>query len=289
MTLQPQSESKPYTFAVVSGKGGVGKTNIAANLSIIFTQYGKRTLLIDADFGLANVDVLFGLSPKITMSQVLAGTHTLADALLEGPGGITILPASSGLSDMAQIPDDRMTWLCQQIQEVSKNYDIIVLDLAAGIAPNMQQITALANEVLLLTTPEPTAVMDAYAVTKVLTKRCPELPLRLVVNMISEHDTGERVSTGFSEVVGRFLNRTVELLAQLPLDPHVPLAVRRQRPFALHFPECQASRALRLVALRLLGTCTSIPAGRGPSSSANSPVLPAAGNRISPWLEEKAE
>lgn len=249
----PRPERRPYVFAVVSGKGGVGKTNTASNLAIMLAASGKRVLVFDADLGLANVDVLLGLSPRQSLQDVLACRGDLHDVLLDGPGGITIVPASSGSASMAALNAEETAWLCQQFKVLMAEYDFAFINAPSGIAFNMQTAAELADEVLLLTTPEPTAVMDAYAVVKLLSAQRPWLPIRLVVNMISDFDAGERISSGFKEVASQFLDRRIETLARLPFDPHVQLAVRRQQPYALCYPHCPATYALRTMSLRLLG------------------------------------
>jgi len=246
------SAREPHIFVIVSGKGGVGKTNTAANLAVLLSTSGKRVLLCDADFGLANVDVLLGLSPLKTIRDVIEERCNLSEAMLRGPAGITILTACSGYTDMAELDASKMDWLLDELKKVAADYDFVLIDAPTGIATNMQRVIELADEAILLTTPEPTAVMDAYAVLKVLSTRAPDLPVKLAVNMISSMDAGERIAAGIDEVASKFLNRRIETVAQMPFDPNVQLAVRRQIPYALNFPGCPASRSLRLMCQRLL-------------------------------------
>jgi len=248
-----KSSRCPYAFAVVSGKGGVGKTNTAANLAILAAESGKRVLLCDADLGLSNVDALLGLSPQHTFEEVLQFKIDMREVMVRGPGGITILPASTGNAEMAALSLSQINWLCESIELAAKDFDILIIDAPSGIAPTMQRMVELADELLLLTTPEPTAVMDAYAVVKIFSARRPSLPVKLAVNMISDLDSGERIAAGFHEVVGRFLGREIETVARMPFDVHVPLAVRRQLPYAQCFPQCPATRALRNLYQRLVG------------------------------------
>ena len=243
---------EPHIFVIVSGKGGVGKTNIAANLSVLLSMGGKRVLLCDADFGLANVDVLLGLSPQKTIRDVIEERCQLSEAMLRGPAGITILTACSGYTDMAELDAPKMDWLLEELKKCAAGYDFVLIDAPTGIATNMQRVIELADEAILLTTPEPTAVMDAYAVLKVLSTRAPDLPVKLAVNMISTMDAGERIAAGIDEVASKFLSRRIETVAQMPFDPNVQLAVRRQIPYALNFPSSPASRSLRLMCQKLL-------------------------------------
>jgi flagellar biosynthesis protein FlhG len=280
--LRPSGKHQvPYGLAVVSGKGGVGKTNTSCNLAIQLAGYGKQVLLFDADLGLANVDVLLGLMPKHTIQQALDGKCSLEDVLLTGPNGITILPACSGIIEMTDLKPAQVRWLGQKLRELARRFDYFIIDSPSGISANMQ-IAEFADEVLLVTTPEPTAIMDAYAVAKIFSMRRPEIPLNLVVNMISEHDTAEQICSGFLQVASRFLDRKIESLAQLPYDPHVPLAVRRQQAFTLAYPDCPASRSLRVMSMRLLSKTASNLA----QNAAPKKIVTIAGvNRIAPWLK----
>jgi len=282
------SARKPFTLTVVSGKGGVGKTNTACNIAVTLASYGKKVLLFDADLGLASVDVLFGIFPRYTIQHLLNNQCIAAEVLIEGPGGISILPATSGTSEFADRKAEDTDKISGLVAEIGRAFDFVIIDAPSGIAANMQSMAAIADEVLLLTTPEPTSVMDAYVVTKILSARNPEQPLKLLVNMITEHDTGERVSAGFHEVVLRFLDRQIETIGQVPFDPYVALAVRRQQAFSVCYPDCPASRCLRLLSLRLLSRATqtySTVAALNSWSHAGSMGV----NRIVSWLGPKSE
>lgn len=242
---------KSHVVAIVSGKGGVGKTNAASNLAISAAAAGKKVLLCDGDLGLANVDVLLGLSPKFTIRDVLESKGDLRQAMVSGPLGITVLAACSGYTDMAELDTGRFELFRNLFQHAALSFDYVIIDTPTGISLNMQRLAALAHEIVLITTPEPTAVMDAYAVAKILSVQMPAAPIRLLVNMVSQLDAGERIAIGFEEVASKFLRRKIETIAHMPLDPHVPLAVRRQIPFSLCYPNCPAARTLRQMCQRM--------------------------------------
>jgi len=266
-------------YTLVSGKGGVGKTNTASNLAITLASMGQRVLLCDADLGLSNIDTLLGLNPRRNVQHFIAGCCPLEDVLLPGPAGISILPASSGVPDMADLSPDQMATFCKDLRALAKNFDIVLIDAPSGIANTVQKVASLADEILIVTTPEPTSVMDAYAVAKVFSNLSPEVPLRLLVNMVSDQDSGQRVARGFSEVVSRFLDRSVDTIAQMPFDPCVQLAVRRQQAYALCYPHSIASRTLRQIAAVMIAARTEVVAGEQEWSNAQVKPL----NRVANW------
>jgi flagellar biosynthesis protein FlhG len=289
----PKHRSTPrsHKITVASGKGGVGKTNIAANLAILLSNYGKRVLLYDADLGLASVDTLLNLMPERTIENVMLGECKLCDIVIKGPGNLSVLPAAPGICEMATLSAEDDADLRTQLRELFAGYDYIVIDAPPGIGANVQRLLAMSNEVLLVATPEPTAVIDAYAMLKLMCVRHPKLPLRLVLNMVGACDTGERICAGFNQVASRFLDRKIDTIGRLPLDPHVAMSVRRQQAFTQCYPDCPATQSLRAMALNLLNGMSSM---QNTFDASATPELTGANfehsssrSRLSSWVDPK--
>ena len=270
------ASGKPQVIAVASGKGGVGKTNLAGNLAVTFSQMKKNVLIFDADLGLANLDVLFGLAPRKNIRQVIEGRTPLRDIIIKGPNGISILPAASGVAELAEGQPAYLEGLANEIQALASEYDVLLIDAPPGIGTNVRKFSALADELLVVTTPEPTAVTDAYALVKVMRRENPNLPMRLIVNMATDLAEAERVASAFSEVTMRFLGMPMPSLGGLPWDDHLSDAVRRQMPVVTCHPNCRASRCLLGLGRTLLKT----PAHQGEDT------LPAFHNRILRWMKK---
>jgi len=246
-------------MGVLGGKGGVGKTHVAVNLAVAASRLGARVLLVDGDLGLSNVDVLLGLVPRYTAAEIRAGECDWTTALVEGPAGLHVLPAASARLDLAGSRPAEMAWLLAPLVQATAHYDLVLVDIGAGIGPAAMTLASLCGQALLVTTPEPTSVTDAYATLKVLRHTAPDLAVELVVNnardTVQAHDTHvqlERMSQ-------RFLGRGLALRATLPRDPRVPDAVALQRAVVEAFPTSQASRGLVELAHRVLRERTQGP------------------------------
>lgn len=260
--LARQMLRKARVIAITSGKGGVGKTNIAANLGISLAEMGRRVIVIDADLGLANVDVLLDITPRYNISHVVSGEKEMVDILVRGPGGMWLVPGASGIWKLANLAEREMEMLIAGCERLEREADFILLDTSAGISRTTMDFVCSADEVIVVTTPEPTSVTDAYAVIKILAQNERPPSLNLIVNMAANSIEAAKVADGIGSVVGRFLNVYVEKLGYVLSDPYVPASVRHRKAFVLEFPKSHASYCVKNLAYAL---SNSIPAGGGHS------------------------
>ena len=245
--------------AITSGKGGVGKTNVTAGLALALAGQGQRVVVLDANFGLSNLDVLLGLSPKYTLEQALHGEKVLEEILLEGPMGVQILPTSSGLQELTRLDTMSELRLVQGLQRVAETVDWLLIDTAAGIHDSVLKLLLAAQEVILVATPEPTSLVDAYAMVKVLHLREPSKPLWLLVNNGQSAEEARETVDQLQEATGRFLGKQLKVLGMVPHDPHLLQAVRQQRGVVELFPNSPASRAFGAIVRQLLGQVSLQP------------------------------
>ena len=256
-----QQEEKPLrlarAIAVSSGKGGVGKSNVAVNIAVALAGSGLNVCLLDADLGLANADVLCNVSPKLTLEHVITGRCRLADTMLLAPGGFRLLPGASGVAGLANLNERHRTNLLRQLAALERAADVIVIDTGAGITSNVLAFAAAAHTTLLTTTPEPTAITDAYGLMKSLFSKAPKSNVELLVNMSSGSDEGEAVHRRIDRVSRTFLNRGIDYCGAIPMDPAVGEAVRQRVPFVLLAPDEPATQAVRLVSRRVVGLSES--------------------------------
>lgn len=239
-------------IAVTSGKGGVGKTNTSVNLAIALAAQGKKVILMDADLGLANVEVLLGLSSLHNLEHVIEGEKTMPEILVRGPGGIYVVPGSSGLAKIADLTHVGRQNLIGGLRDLQAQSDFIVLDTMAGIGRNAVAFSLAADEVLLITTPEHPAIVDAYAMLKTLYANRPETVVRLIVNMVANPALAQAVYTKLSGVSQRYLGRNISYLGHLSRDSHVSQAVMQSKPFLVAYPHAPVSQCMNQIASRLL-------------------------------------
>ena len=238
-------------IAVTSGKGGVGKSSIAVNLAIRLSMMGRRVVLLDADLGTANVDVLCNLTGGANLAHVIDGRSSLAETMVEAPGGFSVIPGASGLARIAALSEFQRENLIAQMREIEQEADVILIDTSAGVGPNVLRFAASADLLLVVTTPEPTAITDAYAVIKSLHQQRPDPDVRILVNMVRDAGEAGAVFDRISTVSRRFLKLSLQYAGHVVHDPRVGLAVRRRHPFVLDSPRCDASSCLGQLAHRL--------------------------------------
>lgn len=237
--------------AITSGKGGVGKSNIAVNLAIRLASAGKDVVLFDADLGLANADVLCNLDLPYNLSHVISQRRVLQEVMVKAPGGFRLIGGASGLARMADLTDADRQRLVDSLDQVEQQADFLVIDTGAGISPNVLSFTRAADHVLVVTTPEPTAITDAYAVIKVLSRDGSDRRVSLLVNQALNEREGRLVYDRIAGVARQFLNVTVLDAGCVPDDEHVVLSVRKRTPFVLAYPKCPASVSVTQLAMRL--------------------------------------
>lgn len=249
------ASSPPVTqarvVAVTSGKGGVGKTNVCSNLALTLAARGQRVIIVDADLGLANVHVVLGVAPRFHLEHVMRGEKTLQEVLYTGPGGVGIIGGGSGLTDMANLDETRRARFIASLSELDNLADVILLDTGAGLSHNVLAFLCAVDEVIVITTPEPTAITDAYATIKVLSQENPGAQQRLVVNMAQSEAEAQAVAQRLQSITRRFLGRDLDWLGYLPHDMTVSRAVRAQQPFSILMPDAPVSRAIVRLASRL--------------------------------------
>ncbi len=238
-------------ISVTSGKGGVGRTNIAANLAYLIAAQKKKTLVLDADVGLANIDVILGINPRYNLSHVLKGERTLSEILVQGPGGIKILPSASGIPEMTELSRGQKLTLIDEFNTLSDSVDIMMIDTGAGISSNVMYFNMAAKEIIVVTTPEPTAMTNAYALIKVLYQRHAKRRFRLIVNMVRDASEAKDIYARLSNATDHFLNLTIEYLGYIVLDEKVKEAVRQQTAVAELYPQCPAVRCLAKIAKKI--------------------------------------
>ncbi len=248
--------------AVTGGKGGVGKSNISINLSVCMAEMGRRVALLDADLGLANIDVLLGLRPKRNLEDVLAGECSLIDIMLTGPGGIRIIPASSGTQRMTMLGSMEHAGLIHAFSEISEQIDVLVVDTAAGISDSVVSFVRAAQEVLVVVCDEPSSITDAYALVKLLNKEYDVDRFRVIANMTRSTQEGRNLFNKLTQVTDRFLDVTLQYVGAIPFDEAVRKAVQRQRPVVEVSPRSKAALAFKQLAEKVdLWPLPSTPRG----------------------------
>lgn len=247
-----EPSAKAHSLLFTSGKGGVGTSNLALNVAIALGDLDQRTVIVDADIGLANIDLLCGIASAYDLGDVLSGACSLADAIVEGPGGVRIVPGAHGMRTLVEALGDGPARLAEELAELEADVDFVVVDGGSGLGPGIATLAAAADEVVVVTTPEPTSVADAHAAIHRF-RRLPGPPrLRAIVNQASSSSEASDVLQRLTASSRQFLGTVVTGLGHVRADPHVPLAVRARRPFVVAHPMSPASRGVRRLAQGLV-------------------------------------
>ncbi len=257
----PARWSRPHVpmIVIASGKGGVGKSNLSANLAVALGERGARVLLVDADFSQASLDLLLGLHPRHDLQHVLAGEKTLEDIVVEGPFGVKLVPAASGAPELVDLDDVRLESLLRGLSQLEADIDLVLLDTASGVGRQVTSLCLAADEVVVVTTPEMPAFADAYGLIKLLQHQGLARPVHLLVNMAGSPEEAEETAHRIRLVARRFLRMQLDVWEPVPFDLAIPRAVRRQEPVLTAYPQSPAAAAYRALAERLWTTPPPTP------------------------------
>jgi flagellar biosynthesis protein FlhG len=239
-------------IAVSSGKGGVGKTNFVANLALFYASLNKKVLILDADLGLSNIDVLFGIAPKYNLKHVLMGEKKLKDIVVNGPLGIMILPASSSIRALTNLTDKQKLKLLSELEDFDIRHDVFLIDTGAGISDNVMFFCSAAQETIVVVTPEPTSIADAYALIKVLSRDFGESHIRVLVNTARSEKEAFDTFRKLAIVADKFLNLSIDYLGFLPYEQHVKDAIIAQKGFIAMYPNSSFTKKLANIAQKVL-------------------------------------
>lgn len=239
-------------IAVTSGKGGVGKTNTSVNLAISLAARGKRVALLDADLGLANVEVLLGLNSIFNLQHVIDGEKRMDQIMVHGPAGLRVVPGTSGLAKLADLSERARANIMTGLKDMQKHADFIIIDTMAGIGRSAVAFVVAADEVLLISTPEPSSIVDAYAMLKTVYQYREDSTVRLIANMVTNQKQASAVYSKLSNVSQQYLGRRISYLGFVTRDPHVSQAVMQSTPFCTRYPNAPASKCVQDIAMRLM-------------------------------------
>jgi len=259
-TAKLNGNARPtWVLTVTSGKGGVGKTAVVANVAVALGRQGKKVLIIDADLGLANVDVVFGLTPRYNLNHFFAGEQSLNAILIDGPPGVKILPAGSGVQKFTQLDSHQKMRFMEELDTLHDEFDVVLIDTEAGISDNVTYFSVAAQEILIVTAPEPTAITDAYALMKLLSTQYHEKRFNLVVNSVRSHEEALEVYEKLAMVANRYLDISIDFLGGIPYDRRMHDSIRKQKVMVDLYPGTKTSNAFEQLADTLLHSAHSTP------------------------------
>lgn len=246
------TQKKTRVIAVTSGKGGVGKTNFTINFALALMSFGQRVIVLDADLGLANIDVVLGINPTYNLYHVLKGEKSIKDIIVEGPQGLQIIAGGSGIQEMANLRRWQVEQFVAKLEELEGMADILIIDTAAGLSRNVMSFVLAADEVIVITIPEPTAITDAYGLVKAMTAKKKNGVIHLVVNRVESPQEADITASKLSIVAEKFLKLNIGHLGFILDDPAVSKAVKSQEPFLLKYPKAAATECIQRLAAQLM-------------------------------------
>lgn len=263
--MQQDDNSGVRVITITSGKGGVGKSSTAVNLAIQFRKLGYRVMIFDADFGLANVEVMFGAIPTCNLSDVIRRGKSIEEVVVEGPMGVKFISGGSGVFETTNMTSDDIRFLNSKLKQLESMADIIIIDTGAGISDGILQFITSSNEVLLVTTPEPTSITDSYALLKALNRHpgydITSTKIRVITNKVKNDEESKSLFTKLSLVVKQFLHMDIELLGMIPQDGHMHKAVMQQQPVSIAYEGSGASKAYEVIAKKLTDNDDAVKKG----------------------------
>ncbi len=253
--VQPKSH-KSRVLTVTSGKGGVGKSNTSINLAIQLKKMGQRVIILDADFGLANIEIMFGLIPKYTLSDLIYKGKNIKDIITWGPMGVGFISGGSGITQLANLTTDAINYIVQSLSQLEELADVIIIDTGAGISPAVMQFLVASSEILLVTTPEPTSITDSYSLLKSLSQNIyfskQMTQVKIISNKVDSEGEGKLLYNKLSMVIEKYLRIKTSYIGAVPNDIQISKAVMQQVPISIQFPMSKASRSYELIARNLL-------------------------------------
>ena len=256
MMQQTESKPKARVITVTSGKGGVGKTSISINLAIQLTRLGKKVVVFDADFGLANIEVMLGVRPQYNLADMMFRGKDLTDIITQGEEGISFISGGSGIQELASMNREQVMYLTSRLIALDKFADVIIVDTGAGISDSVLEFVLASTEVLLVATPEPTSITDAYALLKALNRKeefvKEDTSIKMISNRVNSLAEGQSLYEKMSVVSDKFLNIPITYLGSVPMDDQISKAVMRQKPVSVINPEAPSSKAIKQIAETLL-------------------------------------
>ena len=255
-----RSKLPPKVLAVSSGKGGVGKTNVVANLALALIRKGNRVLIFDADIGLNNIDILLGLTPRYHIGHLFNGEKTIEEILVDGPKGLKVLPASNGWQELTMLDNKKKMLLMEELDRLMGDYDYLIFDTAAGISSNVTYFCSAAHEILLVATPEPTSHTDVYALIKVLFQKHNQKQFKMIINSVKSEREALGIYRRLTDVVDQFLPHvSLDYLGYILYDENVTRSVRQQKPVVELYPHSQVSQCIHRLSEKIIETRNQIP------------------------------